>query len=129
MCAALCDLELGVCSSRTSISCTTYSNELILLDIYILCIYQYLNVTLGLSCFVSSTACRKFIDSLTAYWKFIIVILYIMTFSLHQGGVVMSSQITDTQSSIIHPLAHILDICALVFSSCALFTVYPNRIM
>ena len=29
----------------------------------------------------------------------------------------------------IHPLAHILDICALIFSSCALFTVYPNRIM
>ena len=29
----------------------------------------------------------------------------------------------------IHPLAHILDICALMFSSCALFTVFPNRIM
>ena len=29
-----------------------------------------------------------------------------MTFSLHQGGVVMSSQITHTQSSKIHPLAH-----------------------
>ena len=35
----------------------------------------------------------------------------------------------NTQSSNIHPLAHILDICALIFSSCALFTVYPNRIM
>ena len=52
-----------------------------------------------------------------------------MTFSIHQGGVVMSSQITHTQSSNIHPLAHILDICALVFSSWALFTVYPNRNM
>ena len=29
----------------------------------------------------------------------------------------------------IHPLACILDICALIFSSCAIFTVYPNRIM
>ena len=52
-----------------------------------------------------------------------------MTFSLCQGGVVMSSQITYTQSSNIHPLAHILDTWALIFSSRALFTVYPNRIM
>ena len=45
-----------------------------------------------------------------------------MTFSLHQGGVVMSSQITHTHTIInIHPLAHILDICASVFSSCAFF--------
>ena len=29
----------------------------------------------------------------------------------------------------IHPLAYILDICALIFNSCAIFTVYPNRIM
>ena len=29
----------------------------------------------------------------------------------------------------IHPLTHILDTCALIFSSCALFTVYPNSIM
>ena len=29
----------------------------------------------------------------------------------------------------IHPLVHILDFCAVSFSSCALFTVYPNRIM
>ena len=39
-----------------------------------------------------------------------------MTFSLHQGGVVMSSRITRTQSSNIHPLAHLLDTCALIFS-------------
>ena len=31
-------------------------------------------------------------------------------------------QITHTQSSNIHSLAHILDTCALIFSSCALFT-------
>ena len=49
-----------------------------------------------------------------------------MTFSLHEGGVVMSNQITHIQSSNIHPL---LDTCALIFSSCARFTVYPNRIM
>ena len=42
-----------------------------------------------------------------------------MTFSLHQGGVVMSD---NTRTIInIHPLAHILDICAFVFSSYAIF--------
>ena len=38
----------------------------------------------------------------------------------------MSSQITHTQSSTIHLLAHILDTCVLIFSSCAHFTVYPK---
>ena len=38
-----------------------------------------------------------------------------MTFSLHQGGLVMSNQITHTQSSNIHPLALTLDTCALIF--------------
>ena len=52
-----------------------------------------------------------------------------MSFSLHQGGVVISSQITHTQSSNVHPLAHIVDTCNLIFSSCALFTVYHNLIM
>ena len=51
-----------------------------------------------------------------------------MNFSLHQGGVVMSSQITYTIINI-HPLAHIFDICALILSSFPLFTVSPNRIM
>ena len=51
-----------------------------------------------------------------------------MTVSLHQGGVVMSSQITHAIINI-HPLAHILDTYALIFSSCAIFTVHPNRIM
>ena len=40
-----------------------------------------------------------------------------MAFSIHLGGVVMSSQITNTQSSNMHPLAHILDKCALIFQS------------
>ena len=44
-----------------------------------------------------------------------------MTFSLHQGGVVMSIQITHTHTIKIHPLAHILDTCSLIFSSCAHF--------
>ena len=44
-----------------------------------------------------------------------------MTFSLHQGRVVMSSQITHTQSPNIHPLAHIHDTQALIFSSCTPF--------
>ena len=40
----------------------------------------------------------------------------------------MTSQITYTHTIIkMHPLAHILDILALIFSSCALFTVSPNR--
>ena len=53
-----------------------------------------------------------------------------MTFSLHQGEVVMSSQITHTHTIInINPLAQILDICALIFRSWSIFTVYPNRIM
>ena len=37
-----------------------------------------------------------------------------MTFCLHQGGLVKSSQITHSQPSNVHPLAHILDTCALV---------------
>ena len=41
-----------------------------------------------------------------------------MTFSLHKGMVVMSSQTTHTVINI-HPLAHIFDICVLIFSSCA----------
>ena len=52
-----------------------------------------------------------------------------MTISLHQGGLVMSSQITHTESKNLYSLALILDPCALIFSSCALFTVYPNRII
>ena len=41
----------------------------------------------------------------------------------------MSSQITHTQSSIRHPLAHILDNCSFIFSSCTIFTLYPNCIL
>ena len=37
-----------------------------------------------------------------------------MTFSLHQGGVVMSSQIMHTQLFNIYPLAHILGTSALI---------------
>ena len=36
---------------------------------------------------------------------------------------------TNTQTTNIHILAHILDICDFIFSSCTLFTVYLNRIM
>ena len=43
-----------------------------------------------------------------------------MTFSIHQGRVVMSSQITHTIN--IHPLAHKFDTWALIFSSCVLFS-------
>ena len=52
-----------------------------------------------------------------------------MAFSIHQGGVVMSDQIAHTQLSNIHPLAHVQDTCALIFSSCSHLTVYLYRIM
>ena len=52
-----------------------------------------------------------------------------MTFSLQQGGEVMSFQITLTLSSNIHPLAQMLVTRALIFSSCNLLTVCPNHIM
>ena len=52
-----------------------------------------------------------------------------MTFSLLHGGVVMSSQITQTIIINTHPLAYILDTCALIFSSSAFSVVYPNRII
>ena len=44
-----------------------------------------------------------------------------MTFSLHQGGVVLRSQNTHSESSNISPLAHIL----YCWYNCAL---YPNKI-
>ena len=43
----------------------------------------------------------------TKQYKIIIIIIYVWTFSLHQGGIVMSRQITHAQLSNIHPLAHI----------------------
>ena len=52
-----------------------------------------------------------------------------MTFSLHQGGVIMSGQIMHTRLYNIHPLAHMLGTCAFIFSSRALFTVYLNCII
>ena len=53
-----------------------------------------------------------------------------MTFTLHQGGLVMSSQITRTQWSNIYLLAHILDTCPLIFSSCTLFSLFlPHHVM
>ena len=49
-----------------------------------------------------------------------------MTFTLHQDGAVMLSQITRIQRSNIHPLAHICDSGALVFISCAFLTIDPK---
>ena len=46
-----------------------------------------------------------------------------MTFCLRQGKINMSSHITHTRSSNIHPIAHILDTCALILGSCALFSL------
>ena len=47
----------------------------------------------------------------------------------HQGRVVMSIKSDKTHPSInTHPFAHILGTCALIFSGCSLFTVYPNGI-
>ena len=69
--------------------------------------------------------CQHQVDHQLLY-NVIIIIIYHDSF--HQGGVVMSSQLMLTIINI-HPLAHILNNCALIFSSCALFTVYPNSIM
>ena len=52
-----------------------------------------------------------------------------MTFSIHQGGVVKSSPFKLTQTLNTLPLAQMPGNSALIFSSCATFTVYPNRIM
>ena len=52
-----------------------------------------------------------------------------MTFSLHQRGEVMSSQIMQTQLSTLHPLVHVVSTCVTIFSSCTLFTVYPKCIV
>ena len=52
-----------------------------------------------------------------------------MTFSLHQGGVVMSSQITHARSPNIHPLASTLGTSVFISVVAPLFTVYTNRIM
>ena len=50
-----------------------------------------------------------------------------MTFSLHQGSGYSHVKSDNTHTiNNIHPLAHILDICPLIFSHYALFTVYPT---
>ena len=51
-----------------------------------------------------------------------------MTFSPPRRGSHVKSNNTHIIINI-HPLAQILDIYSLIFSSCPLFTVYPNRIM
>ena len=56
----------------------------------------------------------------------IIIIIHHDFHSPPRRGSHVKSDKTHTQSSNIHHLAHILDICALIFSSCALFTVYPT---
>ena len=48
-----------------------------------------------------------------------------MTFSLHQGVVVMSSQIMHAHLSNKHTLAHILGACTSIFSSRVIFIIYP----
>ena len=58
---------------------------------------------------------------------FVTIIVPIIIYD-YQGGVVMSSQITHSQSSNMHHLAHLLDTCPSIFSSCAIFTVYHNRL-
>ena len=59
----------------------------------------------------------------------IIIIYHDFLPPLRMGTILGSHVKSDNTHTIIniHALAHILDICALVFSSCALFTVYSNR--
>ena len=59
----------------------------------------------------------------------IIIIIYHDFLPTPRRGSHVKSDKTHTQSSRYTPLAHILDTWALIFSSCAIFTVYPNRIM
>ena len=67
--------------------------------------------------------------------KVIYVVIKVITLSIYHDflppprrGSHAKSDNTHTIINI-HPLAHILDICALIFSSCAPLTVYPNCIM
>ena len=55
---------------------------------------------------------------------FWIIIIYHDFLHQRRRGSHVKSDNTHTISNI-HPLAHILDICDLIFSSCAVFTVYP----
>ena len=59
------------------------------------------------------------------WWLHIKILIYHEFLPPPMRGSHVKSDNTHTLSNI-HPLAHILDICALIFSSCALFTVYPN---
>ena len=66
------------------------------------------------------------------HWSrfFVIIIIYHDFLPTPRRGSHFKSGKTHTHTVIkIHPLAHILDSWVLMFSSCALFTVYPNRIM
>ena len=69
-------------------------------------------------------------EVLTAYHYLIKIIITCNDFlPPPRRGSYVKSDNTHTQSSNKNPLAQILDTCALIFSSCARFTVYPNRIM
>ena len=56
-----------------------------------------------------------------------IIIIYHDFLSPPRRGSQVKSDNTQTIINI-HPLAHMLDICAMIFSSCAIFTIYPNII-
>ena len=62
------------------------------------------------------------------YCKYILLVIYHDFLPPPMTGSHVKSDNTHTIINI-HPLANIIDICALIFSSCALFTDYPNRIM
>ena len=62
------------------------------------------------------------------FYNYNIIIYHEFLPSPRRGSHVKSDN-THTIIIIIHPLAHTLGTCALIFNSCALFTVYPNRIM
>ena len=66
----------------------------------------------------------------SALWYLIImIIIYHDVLPPPRRGCHVKSDNTHTLSSTIHPLAHILNTCTLIFSSCVIFTVYPNRVM
>ena len=66
------------------------------------------------------------------FGKVIIIIIIIIIYHDFLPSPKRGSHIKSDSTHIIiniHPLAHILHIYALIFSSCGLFTVYPKRIM
>ena len=76
---------------------------------------------------IDNIFCNR-VDEVESSWVIIIIIYHDFFPSPRRGSHVKSDKNTHTVIKM-HHLARILDSWALIFSSCALFTVYPNHIM